>query len=191
MNGLTDLLKKKIPEVFDELQTNGILTEKTRLKLVKVCISDLVERHGFYPSNTEKVVLAKNLITIFPQLKVQVGGYGEGFEHLYDPASHSGFLEMRLRNIRRKLEEVQRRYRRHKRSRDVGPSSVQDEGDDSDIKECINLMKKLRPSAENISSIKSAMQKTFTSRRSWISKHSPTINQIFQEYPRFLDIPTL
>ncbi|KAF3858617.1 hypothetical protein F7725_011818, partial [Dissostichus mawsoni] len=123
-------------------------------------------------------------------MKVQVGGYGEGFEHLYDPASHSGFLEMRLRNIRRKLEEVQRRYRRHKRSRDVGPSSVQDEGDDSDIKECINLMKKLRPSAENISSIKSAMQKTFTSRRSWISKHSPTINQIFQEYPRFLDIPT-
>ncbi|KAI9522517.1 hypothetical protein NQZ68_035361, partial [Dissostichus eleginoides] len=188
LNGLTDLLKKKIPEVFDELQTNGILTEKTRLKLLKVCISDLVERHGFYPSNTEKVVLAKNLITIFPQLKVQVGGYGEGFEHLYDPASHSGFLEMRLRNIRRKLEEVQRRYRRHKRSRDVGPSSVQDEGD---IKECINLMKKLRPSAENISSIKSAMQKTFTSRRSWISKHSPTINQIFQEYPRFLDIPTL
>ncbi|KAK5880603.1 hypothetical protein CesoFtcFv8_023614 [Champsocephalus esox] len=98
---------------------------------------------------------------------------------------------MRLRNIRRKLVEVQRRYRRHKRSRDVGPSSVQDEGDDSDIKECINLMKKLRPSAENISSIKSAMQKTFTSRRSWISKHPPTMNQIFQEYPRFSDIPTL
>lgn len=84
-----------------------------------------------------------------------------------------------------------RRYRRHKRSRDVGPSSVQDEGDDSDIKECINLMKKLRPSAENISSFKSAMQKTFTSRRSWISKHSPIIKQMFQEYPRFMDIPTL
>ncbi|KAJ4939522.1 hypothetical protein JOQ06_028970, partial [Pogonophryne albipinna] len=48
LNGLTDLLKKKIPEVFDELQTNGILTEKTSLKLVKVCISDLVERHGLY-----------------------------------------------------------------------------------------------------------------------------------------------
>ncbi|KAJ4928028.1 hypothetical protein JOQ06_015827 [Pogonophryne albipinna] len=176
LNGLTDLLKKKIPEVFDELQTNGILTEKTRLKLVKVCISDLVERHGFYPSNTEKVVLAKNLITIFPQLKVQVGGYGEGLISLLNISSRS--ISMR-------------RYRRHKRSRDVGPSSVQDEGDNSDIKECINLMKKLRPSAENISSFKSAMQKTFTSRRSWISKHSPTINQMFQEYPRFMDIPTL
>lgn len=45
LNGLTDLLKK-IPELFDELQTNGILTEKTRLKCVKVCISDLVEMHG-------------------------------------------------------------------------------------------------------------------------------------------------
>lgn len=100
---------------------------------------------------------------------------------------------MRLRNIRRKLEEGQRRYSRHKRSRDVNEmsSSVQDEGDSSDVREFINLMKRLRPSAENISSIKSAMQKTFTWRRSWISKHSPTMEEILQEYPRFLDIPTL
>ncbi len=112
-------------------------------------------------------------------------------EHFYDPASHSGFLEMRLRNIRRKLEEGQRRYSRHKRGRDVGPNSVQDEGDGSEVREFINLMKRLRPSADNMPSIKSAMQKTFTWRRSWISKHSPTMEEIFQEYPRFLDIPTL
>ena len=114
-------------------------------------------------------------------------------EHFFDPASHSGFLEMRLRNIRRKLEEGQRRYSRHKRCRDVEEmsSSVQDEGDGSEIREFINLMKRLRPSAENMSSIKSAMQKTFTWRRSWISKHSPTMEEILQEYPRFLDIPTL
>ncbi|XP_047185130.1 uncharacterized protein LOC118301910 [Scophthalmus maximus] len=191
--GLRPLLEMKVPEIFDELQTKGIVTEKTRLKLVKVCISDLVEKHGFYPSTTEKVVLAKNIITIFPSLKVQIDGRGEGFEHFFDPASRSGFLEMRLRNIHRKLEEGQRRYSRHKRSRDVNEmsNSVQDEGDSSDVREFINLMKRLRPSAENISSIKSAMQKTFTWRRSWISKHSPTMEEILQEYPRFLDIPTL
>ncbi|XP_028449633.1 uncharacterized protein LOC114565647 isoform X2 [Perca flavescens] len=183
----------KVPEIFDELQTKAIVTEKTRMKLIKVCISDLVEKHGFYPSTIEKVVLAKNIITIFPSLKVQIDGRGEGFEHFFDPASHSGFLEMRLRNIRRKLEEGQRRYSRHKRCRDVEEmsSSVQDEGDGSEVREFINLMKRLRPSAENMSSIKSAMQKTFTWRRSWISKHSPTMEKILQEYPRFLDIPTL
>lgn len=44
--GLRPLLEMKVPEIFDELQTKGIVTEKTRLKLVKVCISDLVEKHG-------------------------------------------------------------------------------------------------------------------------------------------------
>lgn len=45
-DGLRPLLEKKVPEIFEELQTQGIVIEKTRLKLVKVCISDLVERHG-------------------------------------------------------------------------------------------------------------------------------------------------
>ncbi|KAL7852460.1 hypothetical protein SRHO_G00182450 [Serrasalmus rhombeus] len=52
-------------------------------------------------------------------------------------------------------------------------------------------MKRLRPSTDNISSIKAAMQKTFTWRRSWIAKHSPSLSEIFEEYPRFLDMPTL
>ncbi|KAG9278024.1 hypothetical protein AMEX_G6002 [Astyanax mexicanus] len=35
------------------------------------------------------------------------------------------------------------------------------------------------------------MQKTFTWRRSWIAKHSPSLSEIFEEYLRFLDMPTL
>ncbi|KAL7846280.1 hypothetical protein SRHO_G00212600 [Serrasalmus rhombeus] len=100
---LRSLLEKKAPETLDELKTKGTVTEKARIKLVKVCISDLVEKHGFYPTSTEKVALAKNII---PSLRVQVDGKGEGFEHFYDPDSHSGFLEMRLRNIRQKLEDA-------------------------------------------------------------------------------------
>ncbi|XP_049333630.1 uncharacterized protein LOC125801249 isoform X2 [Astyanax mexicanus] len=98
---------------------------------------------------------------------------------------------MRLRNIRRKLEDGQRRYRSNKRRCEDGPNPDKEEEDGSGTTEWINLMKRLRPSTDNISSIKAAMQKTFTWRRSWIAKHSPSLSEIFEEYPHFLDMPTL
>ncbi|XP_049334940.1 uncharacterized protein LOC125801737 [Astyanax mexicanus] len=176
---LRSILEKKAPETLDELKTKGTVTEKARIKLVKLCVSDLVEKHGF----TEKVALAKNIIAVFPE---SPGGWKRG--RIY---SHSGFLEMRLRNIRRKLEDGQRRYRSHKRRCEDGPNPEMEEEDGSGTSEWINLMKRLRPSTDNISSIKAAMQKTFTWRRSWIAKHSPSLSEIFEEYLRFLDMPTL
>ncbi|KAG5286773.1 hypothetical protein AALO_G00018610, partial [Alosa alosa] len=152
-----------------------------RRHLVKVLISHLVEKHGFYPPSAEKLALAKGIITTFPSLRVQIDGNGEEYEHFYEPASHSGFLEMRLRNIRRKLEAAL----------DTGARSEQDQGESSETGEWITLMKQLRPSSENIPSIKSAMENTYTRRRSWISKATPTLTEIFNEYPRFLDMPSL
>ncbi|XDV31339.1 hypothetical protein PO909_034048 [Leuciscus waleckii] len=74
---------------------------------------------------------------------------------------------------------------------DTGARSEQDQGESSGTGEWITLMKRLRPSAENIPSIKSAMENTYTRRRSWISKATPTLTEIFNEYPRFLDMPSL
>ncbi|KAL7875403.1 hypothetical protein AOLI_G00103660 [Acnodon oligacanthus] len=66
-------------------------------------------------------------------------------ERFNDPESHPGFLEMRLRNMRRKLGDGQRRYRTHKRSSDDGPNSGQNEDDGTGTAEWINLMERLRP----------------------------------------------
>ncbi|XP_016380971.1 uncharacterized protein LOC107718420 [Sinocyclocheilus rhinocerous] len=106
--GLLSLVQSKAPGVLEEHKKTGTIQIESRRLLVKVCISDLVEKHGFYPSSAEKLALAKRIITTFPPLRVQVEGKGGGFEHFYDPSSHSGFLELRLRNIRRKLEAGQR-----------------------------------------------------------------------------------
>ncbi|MED6273352.1 hypothetical protein CHARACLAT_005474 [Characodon lateralis] len=35
------------------------------------------------------------------------------------------------------------------------------------------------------------MEKTFTHRRAWITRESPTLAEILSEYPRFLDMPSL
>ncbi|KAL0173825.1 hypothetical protein M9458_020967, partial [Cirrhinus mrigala] len=96
-----------------------------------------------------------------------------------------------LRNIRRKLEAGQRRYTKRKIRCYTGPGTEEDQGDSSVACEWITLMKRLRPSSENIPSIKSAMEQTYSRRRSWIMKGTPTIAEIFDEYPRFLDMPSL
>ncbi|XP_047210162.1 uncharacterized protein LOC124860697 isoform X2 [Girardinichthys multiradiatus] len=96
---LQSLLMKKAPQILQEYETTGFLSMKSRKLLVKTCIGDLVERCGFYPLNGDKLALAKSIIATFPSLSVQVAGQGEGFEHFYDLASHSGFLEIKLRNL--------------------------------------------------------------------------------------------
>ncbi|KAG9267221.1 hypothetical protein AMEX_G18038 [Astyanax mexicanus] len=95
---------------------------------------------------------------------------------------------MRLRNVRRKLEDGQRRYRSHKRRSEDGLTSDKEEEDGSGTTEWINLMKRFRPSTDNISSIKLQCRKPC---RSWIAKHSPSLSEIVEEYPHFLDMPTL
>ncbi|KAK5862956.1 hypothetical protein PBY51_000021 [Eleginops maclovinus] len=187
---LQPLLEKKAPQILDEHQKTGTLKTESRRLLVKLCVADLVEKHGFYPLGTEKVALAKAIIGVFPSLRVQVAGEGEGFEHFYDPLSHCGFLEMRLRNIRRKLDTSQRRYKRKRGSPSLPGGAGSEEGQ-QDCSEWITLMRRLRPTSENIPSIKSAMEQTYNSRRSWISKDSPSIGDIFEKYPRFLDMPSL
>lgn len=111
-------------------------------------------------------------------------------EHFYDPLSHCGFLEMRLRNIRRKLDTSQCRYKRKRASLSLPGGETSEEGQ-QDCSEWITLMRHLRPTAENIPSIKSAMEQTYDNRRLWISKDSPSMGDIFEKYPRFLDMPNL
>lgn len=98
---------------------------------------------------------------------------------------------MRLRNIRRKLEVGQRRYMKRKITVLEHKRPEHEPDETSVTNEWIMLMKRLRPSSENITSIKSAMEKTYTRRRSWISTASPTMAEIFSQYPRFIDMPSL
>ncbi|KAL0964055.1 hypothetical protein UPYG_G00317700 [Umbra pygmaea] len=166
---LQALLQKKAPQILTEYETTGILSGLSRKLLVKTCIGDLVEKCGFYPLSSEKLAVVKSIITTFPSLSVRVDGQGEGFEHYYDPVSHCGFLETKLRNLRRNLEQGQRRYRKRKVTNDItGPKKpdTTEDGHASSTNEWATLIKRLRPSAENLSAIKSGMEITYTCRRS-------------------------
>ncbi|XP_059211141.1 uncharacterized protein LOC131989822 [Centropristis striata] len=192
---LVALIKNKAPSVLSEYEKSGTLSLASRKVLVRTGVSDLVERKGFYPSSGDKLMLAKSITTVFPSLKIKMQEENEGFEHFYDPVSHCGFIEMKLRNLRRNLCEDQRRY--HKRRRSSEPSGatvtlqVIAEGEEESTRDWITATKRMRPSPENLASIKMGMEKTFNNRRFWISSQSPTVAEIFQEYPRFVDMPYL
>lgn len=49
----------------------------------------------------------------------------------------------------------------------------------------------MKPTPENRSSIRMGMDKTYTHRRFWISSQSPTLAEIVENYPRFIDMPYL
>lgn len=53
------------------------------------------------------------------------------------------------------------------------------------------VIKWMKPSPENLTTIKVGMEKTYTSRRLWIANKSPTVDEIFEQYPRFADMPYL
>ncbi|XP_041855672.1 uncharacterized protein LOC121649140 isoform X3 [Melanotaenia boesemani] len=152
---------------------------------------------GSYPSNADKLMLAKSITTIFPSLKIKIQEENEGFvsEHLYDPVSHCGFIELKLRNLRRNLYQDQRRYRKRGRACEASGVAITlqviSEGDEESAKDWITAIKRMRPSPENLTSIKMGMEKTFNNRRLWISSQSPTVAEILQQYPRFVDMPYL
>lgn len=116
-------------------------------------------------------------------------------EHFYDPVSHCGFIEIRLRNLRRSLHDDRRRYRKQGRSSELSRVAITlgviEEGEDESIGGWITATKRMRPSPENLASIKMGMKKTFSNRRLWIQSQSPTVAEIFQQYPRFVDMPYL
>ncbi|XP_072533889.1 leucine-rich repeat and immunoglobulin-like domain-containing nogo receptor-interacting protein 2b isoform X3 [Salminus brasiliensis] len=195
---LRALIQIKGPSILADYEASGTLSETSRKLLVKIGVSDLVEQRGFYPSNEEKLMLAKSVITLFPSLKIKMGEENEGFEHFYDPVSHNGFIEIKLRNLRRTLHDSQRRYRR-KRAVTSDPSfhpvsitlQMPAEEEEETMVEWMTVMKRMKPSQENLTTIKQGMEKTYDSRRFWIANNSPTIEEIFQQYPHFVDMPYL
>lgn len=83
---------------------------------------------------------------------------------------------MKLRNIRRNLEEGQRRYQKRKMLGSA--ASAAQPSVDEDPSEWLTVIKRMKPSPENMGPIKTAMEKTFSHRRNWISTQSPTVADI-------------
>ncbi len=83
----------------------------------------------------------------------------------------------------------------HKQGRSSDPSGVNiilgltPKAEKEFIKEWISVTKRMRPSPENLSSIKMSMDETYGDQRLWITTNPLTVAEIFQQYPHFVDLP--
>ncbi|XP_046860958.1 uncharacterized protein LOC124454196 [Xenia sp. Carnegie-2017] len=136
--------------------------------------------------------MAKAVVEQFPFLKDEEG---QGYEAWYTPGkgihSATGWLEERLRNVRRKS------IKHRQTEQDFGststslkhltrslPEPVLNESDHAGMKQG------MKDNWEPISTLKSYMQKTVLNRSEWIRKTPQlTIREVMKEYPRLLDVP--
>ncbi|XP_062375758.1 uncharacterized protein LOC134064002 isoform X1 [Sardina pilchardus] len=76
---LKALLERKGARVLADYEASGMLSETSRKLLVKIGVSDLIERNGFYPATDDKTRLARCVVTLFPSLRVRMEDENEGF----------------------------------------------------------------------------------------------------------------
>ncbi|XP_014059486.1 uncharacterized protein [Salmo salar] len=192
-------LEQLCPEVVREYEREGCLCELSRRKLIKFSVSFIVEEFGFYPTSAQKTMLAEHIVELFPGLRLCAPSAGiNGIEHLYDPLSRTGYIETRLRNSRRTLEDHKKKYVLKRRRPEpglldpAGPRSgpgLLESQSSEETQRWVELMKKTRPLTRNLPAIHSAMDLTFNARRRWISNTRPSMRAVLAEYPRFLDVP--
>lgn len=89
------------------------------------------------------------------------------------------------------MEESQRRYRWKSKPGGTVTLIMTNADTDEDVSEWVTLAKRMKPSPQNLATIKQATDQTYTHRRVWITTQSPTVAEIFHQYPRFIDMPHL
>ncbi|XP_049929405.1 uncharacterized protein LOC126408083 [Epinephelus moara] len=169
---------------LDELQS---ITSKERKLLVRLLVSHLLETNGETPSSDIKRALAMSLVNEFPCLKDDTGsGYGAWFTPGRKHRPATGFLEERLRNIRKPLRNLRRPH--HQESEEEHTVSAQESClAPEKLQEMVDWLK---VNKYPVSEVEAYMKETVIYRGKWIrSNGSKSIPEILKEFPRLVDNP--
>ncbi|KAM9488568.1 uncharacterized protein Hap1MRO34_005469 [Clarias gariepinus] len=167
--------------ILEGLDKDCMITIRQRRCLVRILVSHLMEKFGERPTTETKKALASSLIQAFPCLKdISDSGcdiwYTQGRNH--HPAT--GFLEERLRNIRKKLRSVSRPQKQEDKEPEKAyiPDSTISEDRAKQLKEW------LRHNSQPLSQVSAYMQDTVLYRAQWIRGNNlKDIREILQEFP--------
>ncbi|XDV11873.1 hypothetical protein PO909_000675, partial [Leuciscus waleckii] len=182
--------------ILSNLEQNHNLCLEDRRKMVRILVSHLMEKFGEYPSPDRKKELALTLVTQFPCLR---DSEGSGYEVWYTPGRYrhpaTGFLEERLRNIRKRLHSHSSTSRERSQTTDERRATVTDRITllpDSQISEADSnkMTEWLKKNKQPVSQVEEYMRGTAVYRAQWIRENgSKSLIEITQEYPRLLDTP--
>ncbi|KAJ8018120.1 hypothetical protein HOLleu_44066 [Holothuria leucospilota] len=174
-------------EIVEGLRRDdGLLELKQRRELTRILVSHLITVYGDRPSTAQKMALAKALITEFPSQKDSEGeGYEAWFTRGRRTNPSSGYLEQRLRNVRKRSgKTLKHKAPALKLERRTLPEPTVSE--ERALQMQTWLKHNLHPQAQ----VENYMKETIHFRTEWVKKNpSLTIQEIAAEYPRLLDRP--
>ncbi|KAK0145641.1 hypothetical protein N1851_015422 [Merluccius polli] len=141
------------------------------------------------PSKAVRVKYAQGIVALFPYLKDPMSKHG--YEHFYDPASGSGYIAWRIKNVQRSETD-------HPRSRIAleefsgGPKAARDSPSTIEQltgEKCEEAMSMMNHSSDE-ALVMDKMKATFEHRQILVRNPDKSVD-VLDTFPRFLDIPGL
>ncbi|XP_059403401.1 uncharacterized protein LOC132136875 isoform X2 [Carassius carassius] len=95
--------------IVESLDKDNFVTIKQRRCMIRILVSYLIEKFGETPSSDTKKGLASALVQAFPCLHDKTAcGYETWYAQCRNNRPATGFIEERLRNIRKRLRRLRR-----------------------------------------------------------------------------------
>ncbi|ROL44307.1 hypothetical protein DPX16_8729 [Anabarilius grahami] len=177
--------------IITSLDRDRHLSLKERRQMVQLLVYHLMERFGENPTAEIKKEMALAITAQFPCLK---SNEGHGYEVWYTPCRYrhpaTGYLEERLRNVRKRLRAPLRRHSQPQPSQNSSSRSSFPLPE-SELSSAVihKMIEWLKDNGSPHSQVQEFMRYTAPHRAAWIrSTGTKTIEEINREYPR-LNIP--
>ncbi|KFM70716.1 hypothetical protein X975_01333, partial [Stegodyphus mimosarum] len=175
----------------DNLDKGFYKTEDRQL-LVRIVCSKFLKLCGtVYPSAECKERTAEAIVNAFPLLKSKK--FPHGYESFYNKTTGTGFIEYRLKTIRKSLSPLQRmRFPKKKLARNSKVSKRQitiktELLTKEDLEEKIMWMRLKNPTERNKRAISDVLSETMADRQAEIKDSAMSIADILERYPRLQD----
>ncbi|XP_073695250.1 uncharacterized protein [Garra rufa] len=179
-------------DILTSLEKNTLSLNQRRC-MVRILVSHLMSRFGENPSSEKKMCLAVSLVQQYPCLK---DTQGKGYEAWFSPGrSHrpaTGFLEERLRNVRKRTRrETRTSCEKDDSEAIISMSSILVIPEPTITPDrAVQLVEWLKNNMLPANKVAEYMKETAIHRSQWIRANgTKSIEDITCEFPRLLDTP--
>ncbi|XP_023189227.1 uncharacterized protein LOC111608572 [Xiphophorus maculatus] len=173
--------------VVISLDGNQHISICERRCMVRTLVSHLMDQYGENPSSDTKAILASSIVDQFPCLRDSHGtGYDAWFTRGRQHRPATGFLEERLRNVRKRHQPRKKMLS----APEAPPKRSSLPEPTMSAERAIQMTEWLKNNFWPADQVVQYMRETAVYRAGWIrSSGTIPMQQIFAEFPRLLDTP--
>jgi len=175
------------------------ISVEDRQVIIRLTVQYMTKLIGhLYPSSEIKEKLAMKIVEAFPSLALNRPGLNP-YSYLYNKGTTSGFIDTRLKTMRKSLPLNERKRRscdnpqpkvrklKHRMIDDGATGESPSNFDEADLEQKVIWLSENPTSVETEATIMEYMQDTFQYRKSQIDRELVNATMILDKYPRFID----